>query len=483
MLAGVVVTTQLGIAGDGLLPRDLRGDEPGRVRGDHRARARDRAGRRHLVAVRPRRATGPLLAWPMTIAMLALAGFPATAGFFGKIYLINAAVDNGYAWLGVVIVLGSAVSLAYYLRVVAAVWMRSPSEAPATLLRGAAGDRRRLARGRRRGPRGRSRARRRVAGDPAGHRRGRRVGSTRRRAGRRRRLRQPEVVFVAVVCALVTVGVRRSTPSRCFDVARDAGEAFQSLRLIRPRGANFSGAAPLRGSCPIAPTAGQAIDRVHRRASPSWRRCSSSPRRRWAHPTSRGAVVAQAPARALHRRRTTSARRRRPRTPGSRRARWGRTTTGHEVSVTAFSIEVGHRLDADGHAAVGRHASRSSGPRAAARGVERRTPGGGCGRAGARSTPAGRSARAARVQAPRGWVFPDQATADRFLEHALVNSVDDGASSRRPGTRSRAAREVSGAMGDRGRRRRAQGARSTSSAIAASGRRRARRAGRRATAS
>ena len=62
----------------------------------------------------------------MTIAMLALAGFPATAGFFGKIYLINAAVDNGYAWLGIVIVLGSAVSLAYYLRVVAAVWMRSP---------------------------------------------------------------------------------------------------------------------------------------------------------------------------------------------------------------------------------------------------------------------------------------------------------------------------------------------------------------------
>ena len=46
------------------------------------------------------------------------------AGFFGKIYLIDAAVDNGYAWLGVVIVLGSAISLAYYLRVVAAVWMR-----------------------------------------------------------------------------------------------------------------------------------------------------------------------------------------------------------------------------------------------------------------------------------------------------------------------------------------------------------------------
>jgi NADH-quinone oxidoreductase subunit N len=69
----------------------------------------------------------PWLSWPMTISMLGLAGFPATAGFFGKIFLIDAAVSNGYAWLGVVIVLGSAVSLAYYLRVVAAVWMRSPA--------------------------------------------------------------------------------------------------------------------------------------------------------------------------------------------------------------------------------------------------------------------------------------------------------------------------------------------------------------------
>ena len=73
----------------------------------------------------------PLLAWPMTIAMLALAGFPATAGFFGKVYLIGAAVDNGYAWLGVAIVVGSAISLAYYLRVVAAVWMRAPETRPA----------------------------------------------------------------------------------------------------------------------------------------------------------------------------------------------------------------------------------------------------------------------------------------------------------------------------------------------------------------
>jgi NADH-quinone oxidoreductase subunit N len=65
----------------------------------------------------------PLLAWPMTIAMLSLAGFPATAGFIGKFYLISATVDGNWAWLGVIIVVGSMISLVYYLRVIAVMWM------------------------------------------------------------------------------------------------------------------------------------------------------------------------------------------------------------------------------------------------------------------------------------------------------------------------------------------------------------------------
>ncbi len=65
----------------------------------------------------------PWLAWPMTIAMLSLAGFPATAGFIGKFFLIDASVDGDYTWLGIAIVIGSILSLAYYLRVVAAMWM------------------------------------------------------------------------------------------------------------------------------------------------------------------------------------------------------------------------------------------------------------------------------------------------------------------------------------------------------------------------
>ncbi len=79
-------------------------------------------------AVRGLAAERPLLAWPLTIAMLALAGLPATAGFIGKLYLIEALVEGDYTWLGVFIAVGTMISLAYYLRVVAAMWMRPDSE-------------------------------------------------------------------------------------------------------------------------------------------------------------------------------------------------------------------------------------------------------------------------------------------------------------------------------------------------------------------
>ncbi|MDX6651441.1 MAG: NADH-quinone oxidoreductase subunit [Solirubrobacterales bacterium] len=77
----------------------------------------------------------PLLAWPLTISMLGLAGLPGTVGFIGKLYLIEAAVKDSFTWLGVAIVIGTMVSLAYYLRVIAAVWMtpgRESARDPAT---------------------------------------------------------------------------------------------------------------------------------------------------------------------------------------------------------------------------------------------------------------------------------------------------------------------------------------------------------------
>ena len=71
----------------------------------------------------------PVLAWPLTISMLALAGLPGTAGFIGKLFLIEATVEGDFTWLGVLIVIGTMVSLAYYLRVLTYVWMRPGGEA------------------------------------------------------------------------------------------------------------------------------------------------------------------------------------------------------------------------------------------------------------------------------------------------------------------------------------------------------------------
>ena len=73
----------------------------------------------------------PLLAWPMTIAMLSLAGIPGTVGFIGKFQLIHALVGGNYTWLAIVLVIGSMISLAYYLRVIAVIWMSAPETAPA----------------------------------------------------------------------------------------------------------------------------------------------------------------------------------------------------------------------------------------------------------------------------------------------------------------------------------------------------------------
>ena len=70
-----------------------------------------------------------LPALAMVIFMLSLAGIPPTSGFFAKFGLFDAAVDSGYAWLAIVGVLGSAVSLAYYLRVPVAMYMQAPPEA------------------------------------------------------------------------------------------------------------------------------------------------------------------------------------------------------------------------------------------------------------------------------------------------------------------------------------------------------------------
>ena len=54
----------------------------------------------------------------MLVALLSLAGIPLTAGFVGKFYIFGAAVSgNNWILLGTLI-LGSAIGIYYYLRVV-----------------------------------------------------------------------------------------------------------------------------------------------------------------------------------------------------------------------------------------------------------------------------------------------------------------------------------------------------------------------------
>jgi NADH-quinone oxidoreductase subunit N len=106
--------------------------------------------------------------------------------------LIDAAVSGDYAWLGIVIVVGAVVSFAYYLRVIAVMWMGGyevelPTVPPRTVKP--------------------------VSGwSPEADLRA-----------------QPEVAFIAIAFAAATIlfGI---WPDPLFDAARDIGTAISGLR-------------------------------------------------------------------------------------------------------------------------------------------------------------------------------------------------------------------------------------------------------------
>ena len=71
----------------------------------------------------------PVVALPMVLGVLSLLGMPPTAGFFGKYYVFNAAVQagGGMVWLAVLGVLTSAIGAYYYLRVLVFMFMKQPA--------------------------------------------------------------------------------------------------------------------------------------------------------------------------------------------------------------------------------------------------------------------------------------------------------------------------------------------------------------------
>jgi NADH-quinone oxidoreductase subunit N len=80
----------------------------------------------------------PLAAFSMTIAMLSLAGIPPFIGFSAKYQLFASAIEQGYVGLVIVAIVGSMVSVYYYLKPVAAMYFvhtEQEMSTPSVLLR------------------------------------------------------------------------------------------------------------------------------------------------------------------------------------------------------------------------------------------------------------------------------------------------------------------------------------------------------------
>lgn len=66
----------------------------------------------------------PWVAFAMTVFMLSLLGFPGTAGFIGKWFILSSIVQSDQLLLAVVLVLASVVSAGFYLPVVMVMYMK-----------------------------------------------------------------------------------------------------------------------------------------------------------------------------------------------------------------------------------------------------------------------------------------------------------------------------------------------------------------------
>nr|WP_314234983.1 NADH-quinone oxidoreductase subunit N [uncultured Campylobacter sp.] len=72
--------------------------------------------------------THPLFALCAAIFMLSLAGIPPFSVFWGKMYLLSAAVNSGYFALAVIMAVNSALALYYYLRLIVRMFLHEPLE-------------------------------------------------------------------------------------------------------------------------------------------------------------------------------------------------------------------------------------------------------------------------------------------------------------------------------------------------------------------
>ncbi|MEZ4225312.1 MAG: NADH-quinone oxidoreductase subunit N [Polyangiaceae bacterium] len=74
----------------------------------------------------------PSAALAFSLFLLSLAGIPPTAGFFGKLYVFQAAIDSELYLLAVLGLVNSLIGAYYYLRVIVFMYMREPAPGAVT---------------------------------------------------------------------------------------------------------------------------------------------------------------------------------------------------------------------------------------------------------------------------------------------------------------------------------------------------------------
>lgn len=71
-------------------------------------------------------APGPAVV--LTLSLLSLAGIPPLAGFAGKVFLFQATLEGGFAWLAVIAAVNMAIALYYYVVVIAEMYLKPPTQ-------------------------------------------------------------------------------------------------------------------------------------------------------------------------------------------------------------------------------------------------------------------------------------------------------------------------------------------------------------------
>ncbi len=73
--------------------------------------------------------TSPALAIAISICIFSMAGIPPMAGFFGKFYVVLAAISANLTWLAVAGVISSVIACYYYLKIIKTMYFDEPAPA------------------------------------------------------------------------------------------------------------------------------------------------------------------------------------------------------------------------------------------------------------------------------------------------------------------------------------------------------------------